>query len=120
TPGGRVALCAWCEAEGLDTAARREFIEPVNRAMLLPGLISAGEYVSLMHAAGFKRARTMDLTGDVRRTWEISRAQTLKPGARLLTRFLGVGSFVAGFDDMLRGYDAGALRYAMITAEKPG
>jgi cyclopropane fatty-acyl-phospholipid synthase-like methyltransferase len=120
-PGGRVALCAWCEGEGLTPEQRREFIEPVSRAMLLPGLIPATELAGHLAAAGLVEVRLQDLTPHVARTWDLCRRSVERPAMRLLRLVLGreVREFVAGFEPMIRGYESGALRYIMLAARKP-
>lgn len=119
-PGGRVALCAWCEAHGLDDARRAEFIRPVNHGMLLPGMLPAERYCELLEASGFFEPRFEDLTEQVRPTWDLCRKIVERPEVKLLVRVASrsVQQFVESFRAMQRAYANGTMRYARITARK--
>jgi len=120
-PGGRVALCAWCEGEGLDEASRSALLDPVCRGMLLPGMLSARRYEEHLRAAGFDDVRSADLTEEVRPTWDLCAAILDRPEVKLLLRVATrrIREFAASFRAMQAAYGNGAMRYAMIAARKP-
>jgi len=120
-PGGRVALCAWCEADDVSAADREAWIEPIHSGMLLPGMFSAAAYAGALRAAGLENARARDITEDVTETWDRIAKIVERPEVRILVKAAtpSVRAFVDSFRAMREAFANGTLRYAMVTAGKP-
>jgi tocopherol O-methyltransferase len=125
-PGGRLTVCAWTVPASLRPWQRRHLIEPLSREGSLAPLATVEEYRSWVHGAGFDGIWTEELTEEVRRTWDVVLRRT---AAHLLTRpatwqyLLDCRHRHRGFAKaVLRirvAYGVGALRYTILTAQKP-
>ena len=125
-PGGRFVLCAWLAAEQPRAWARRLLLEPICREGRLAQLATAAEHRARLERAGFRVRAVVDISRDVARTWTIcaARAAALIATDRDARRFvLAPGEpnrvFVLTLARLRLAYAVGALRYAVITAEKP-
>jgi tocopherol O-methyltransferase len=113
--GGRVALAAWCVREGMDAASRARYIEPVERGMLLAGMVSAREYEGMLREAEFGAVRVRDVSEQVRLTWDVCARIARQGWVRALAGAMGddVRAFVGSFGVMREAFGVGEMRYAL-------
>ncbi len=119
-PGGKIVLTDWLKANDLKATDQRKYIEPIEKAMLLPRMESPDDYVHYLADAGFRSAFFEDMSVKVSKTWEISAGLIKKASLWKLAAELGKDfiRFLRGFQAMRRGYQSGSLVYGLIVAEK--
>jgi tocopherol O-methyltransferase len=118
-PGGRIALCAWLDADsGRPEDAR--LVEEVCDGMICPSLARAADYSGWMQAAGFEAVEYEDITRRVERTWDLCLPIVERPGMRFLRLFMDkrTKAFVLSFQAIRRAFAEGAMAYGMFTARK--
>ncbi|MFG0261575.1 MAG: methyltransferase domain-containing protein [Novipirellula sp. JB048] len=120
-PGGRMAICAWCEGEDSTRRGHREQVEEVCRRFICPSLATRQDYATWMQAAGLTVRHNLDWTARTAKTWEICKRRVARSGVRHLAKLLDRDqvAFIDGFDTLLNAYRSGAMQYGAITAEKP-
>jgi tocopherol O-methyltransferase len=124
-PGGRLVVCAWLAAEGVDGWRARRLLEPICAEGRLPSMGTPAEYRALIADAGLELVACDDITEGVRRTW---RHCTL----RLLGRLPHPSTWRYLLDSRNRdrvfaltvpriwlAYATGAMRYGTFVAERP-
>jgi tocopherol O-methyltransferase len=126
-PGGRLVVCAWLAAERPRAWEVRHLLEPICCEGRLPSMGSESDYRAMAAAAGFATIGFSDVSGQVRRTWDIIIADVAR---RLVTsacyrRFLRDARannriFVATLPRLALAYRMGAMRYAIFTFERRG
>jgi tocopherol O-methyltransferase len=124
-PGGRLVLCAWLAAEDASPWAVGRLLEPICREGRLAQLGTAPEYRAGLERAGFRVRAVEDISRHVARTWTIClvRAAALVVTDRDARRFMLDRAqpnrvFALTLLRLRVAYAIGALRYAVITAEK--
>jgi tocopherol O-methyltransferase len=120
-PGGRIALCAWLDA---DTGRREDaqLVEEVCRGMLCPSLASAANYTACMQKAGFEDVVFEDITRRVEKTWDLCLAVVERRSMRALRWLMDekTKAFVLSFKAIRRAFAEGAMSYGMFTARRAG
>ncbi len=126
-PGGRLVVCAWVASEQTSRRNVRHLLEPICREGRLAHLSTAREYVELIEAARLDLSNFEDLSRRVRRTWPICVARTLRRTVSrpqyaryLLSREATNRIFVITMVRIWLAYRAGAIRYILFRATKPG
>lgn len=126
-PGGRVAVCAWLAADGVRGWKRRHLVDAVAAEGVLSSLDTEADYAGWMRDAGFRLDPPVDLTRRVARTWAVCTGRMVR---RLLTRRDGWAyltdrrntnrRFAFTVPRLWLAYRAGALRYVLFSATRPG
>src|SRR5262249_8791471 len=111
--GGKLLVTAWTGS--MDDVHVRK----VAHAFLCPELWTAARYRGGMEDSGLAVQHCEDVTSQVLRTWEIcqERARSSRAVVKLLPAAARV--FVEGIDTILKAYESGALKYTILTAQKP-
>lgn len=125
-PGGRLVICAWLAKEGASRWEVDHLLEPICREGRLPGMGTQAEYEAMAAKAGFRVAGFEDVSRAVRRTWSIclrrflaklaTRADYRRLVASPLTRNR---SFALSVPRLILAYRTGAMRYGVLTLDKP-
>lgn len=120
-PGGLIAMTDWFGKEGLSDSARTEYLEPIERGMLIE-LNTLENYLQIIHEAGTVVQETGNLSENVAQTWDfcldIIQDRSLWQTAHELGE--DFVHFLDSFAAMKRGYEAKALEYQLIISRKPG
>ena len=125
-PGGRLVICAWLARERATAWEVDHLLEPICREGRLPGMGTRADYEAMAEKAGFRLARFEDVSRAVRRTWTIclrrflvklaTRADYRRLVASPLTRNR---SFALSVPRLILAYRTGAMRYGVLTLDKP-
>jgi tocopherol O-methyltransferase len=125
-PGGRFVVCAWLTREQPGAWEKRWLLEPICREGRMQGMGSASEYHELAAAAGLTPVDFQDVSGQVKRTWQICARRVAvglirEPSYR---RFLLRGNssnkiFAVTLLRISLAYELGSMRYGILTAIKP-
>jgi tocopherol O-methyltransferase len=118
---GKLVIADWFKSGTATAAQARVFLEPIERAMLVPKLEVPSSYASSIRDAGLRVLSFDDLSEKVRKTWDLAieliRAPLLwKLAARRGEDFL---AFLQAFAAMRAGYQSKALSYGVLIAQKP-
>lgn len=118
---GKLVLADWFKSDTATAAQEREFLQPIERAMLLPKLETPSTYADYISQAGLNVTLFDDLTANVKKTWDLAIELIRKPA---LWKFAAVRgkdflAFLEGFAAMKAGYTSGALIYGALVAQKP-
>jgi tocopherol O-methyltransferase len=120
-PGGRFVIADWFKSHGATVDEERRFLEPIERAMLVPKLEAPGDYADYLSDAGLAVTRVEDLSAHVLKTWDLAveliRNQALWKFAA--TRGKDFVAFLEGFAAMRAGYRSKALVYGALAGYKP-
>jgi tocopherol O-methyltransferase len=126
-PGGRLIVCAWLASDAPRPWHVRHLLEPICREGRLPGLANEAEYVDMLGRVGFVMSRVEVISDAVGRTWSVCVRRALR---RLATdsryqRFMFRRTardrvFAITLFRLLLAYRTGAMRYAVLSATKPG
>jgi tocopherol O-methyltransferase len=119
-PKGKVVIADWFNSNTLPIAEASQFLEPVERAMLVPKLEPVRAYMNHMSDAGLSVTIFEDLTAKVQKTWDIATELIRKPAAWKFAAAHGsdVVAFLEGFRAMKAGYKSKALMYGMLVAQR--
>jgi tocopherol O-methyltransferase len=124
-PGGRLAVCAWLEGDGLRTWEVRHLLKPICSEGRLPSMGSRADYEAMATAAGFRLARYDDISRNVRRTWAIClRRMLVKMVTDVELRRLAMSSatrsrdFILSLPRLVLALRTGAMRYGVFVWEK--
>ncbi|MFO0909835.1 MAG: class I SAM-dependent methyltransferase [Isosphaeraceae bacterium] len=126
-PGGRMVVCAWLTRETPGKWERRWLVDPICREGRMRGMESVAEYQRLAKEAGLSSVEAWDVSRHVKKTWPICAWRVVKgllkePAyRRFLLRDGGPNRIFAL--TLLRiwvAYELGAMRYGLLTFEKPG
>jgi tocopherol O-methyltransferase len=125
-PGGRLVVCAWLTRDRLRGWERRALIGPICREGRLRGMETAGTYQQLGRASGLEPVAFQDVSRQVKSTWPICARRVFgafvrePANRRFLLRDGGPNRIFAL--TLLRiwlAYELGAMRYGILTYEKP-
>jgi tocopherol O-methyltransferase len=124
-PGGRLAVCAWLEGDGLRPWEVRHLLKPICSEGRLPSMGSRADYEAMATAAGFRLARCDDISRNVRRTWAIClRRMLVKMVTDVELRRLAMSSatrsrdFILSLPRLVLALRTGAMRYGVFVWEK--
>jgi tocopherol O-methyltransferase len=120
-PGGRFVIADWFKAHTATVEEERKYLEPIERAMLVPKLEAPAAYAEYLSDAGLVVTRVEDLSAHVLKTWDLAieliRNQALWKFAA--TRSKDFIAFLEGFAAMRAGYRSKALVYGALAGYKP-
>jgi tocopherol O-methyltransferase len=124
-PGGRAALAVWTTADDL-TPLESHLLSKICEEGRLPGMGTLQEYQQLAASTGLIVTKATDITPQVERTWWIITRRVLTglfTNPRylrfILNRAFRKRIFVLTLPRLLLAYRTGAMRYAIITLQKP-
>ena len=115
---GRLVLADWFKGIDLTQAVLDADIKPIEDGMLLPPLCTQADYVQLATDAGLTvYAAPKDISGDVKKTWDLSWSLVQSPAlwAFALSQGRDGIAFLQAFRAMRRGYANGSFRYAVMS-----
>jgi tocopherol O-methyltransferase len=124
-PGGRLVACVWLASPAPRPWEIRWLLEPICREGRLPGLANAGEYADWAREAGFEGVSVDDVSARVSRTWRVCARRlglaVLQPSS---WRYLAdtrnsERRFALSVLRILAAYRTGAMRYGILTAQRP-
>ena len=124
-PGGRCIVVAWLSREAPGAWESKHLLAPICTEGRLPGMASMKEYRDLLEDAGFRHLSFVDLTRNVKKTWNVC-------ALRVIARFFQDASFRRVlFDRRLANrifakavfriwlaYQIGAMRLGLFAAQK--
>ena len=125
-PGGRLVVCAWLAAARPSKWHVRHLLEPICREGRLPSMGDEQDYRRMAERAGLRIVALEDLSAAVARTWTLCAARLVRKiltdgryARFLLSRSASDRSFAATVFRIWLAYRLGAMRYCLLTAEKP-
>ena len=118
--GGKLVIADWFKSDTATEEQEREFLKPIERAMLVPRLETSQTYARNIDEAGLDVISFEDLSANVSKTWDVAIALALRPmlwkfAATLGNDFL---SFLEGFAAMKAAYKSKSLIYGVLVAHK--
>jgi tocopherol O-methyltransferase len=123
---GRLVVCAWLTNERPLRWQVLHLLEPICREGRLVGMGSESDYRRLFKEVGLELVSLVDVSRQVRRTWLLCIARTLRsialdPETRrfLLNRRQKNRVFALTLFRLWLAYYVGAMRYVVFTATKP-
>ncbi len=118
-PRGTFALIDWFKKDGLDSAAYRKFLRPIEKGMLV-SLDTVGDYAALLEANGLAIVRRETLNERCAKTWDLCLEIIRKKEFWLLAARLGPEffDFLHAFRAMKAAFASGNFVYALLVARK--
>jgi tocopherol O-methyltransferase len=118
--GGKLVIADWFKSDTATRSQERKFLEPIERAMLVPKLEVPSAYMNYIGQVGFKVVLFEDLSANVSKTWDLAIDLIGKPGLWKFaaTRGKDFIAFLQAFAVMKAGYESKALLYGALIAEK--
>eukprot|EP01038_Epipyxis_sp_PR26KG_P006034 gene6034-8308_t len=124
-PGGRILIVTWChrefkEGEKSLTAKEQRLLQKINDAYYLPDWVPASKYVEIANSLGLEDVRSADWSEFVAPFWPAVMRSALVP--KNFFRMLRTGKTVLKGAIaswwMLRGFQKGLVKFALITGRK--
>jgi tocopherol O-methyltransferase len=125
-PGGKILVVTWChrDLEADETELKKKevkLLKRINRAYYLPKWCSVKDYVDMFEAKGCTDVRREDWSYIIAPFWRAVIKSSRSP--RSIVGLLGSGfSTMRGAYAMLlmlKGFDAGLIKFGLITCTKP-
>ena len=127
TPGGRIIIVTWCHRDlnpGESSLTKKELklLAKINRAYYLPKWCSGEDYVKLLESKGAMDIKRDDWSYIIAPFWKAVIRSSLN-----ITSLIGL--LRSGFSTqrgayamflMLKGFNKGLIKFALITCTKPG
>jgi tocopherol O-methyltransferase len=127
TPGGRVIIVTWVHRDLEDgetqlTKKEEKLLAKINRAYYLPRWCSGQNYVDLLEAKGAKDITREDWSYIIAPFWSavIKSSLNLRSVWGLMTSGVSTVRGAIAMLLMLRGFNIGLIKFALITCTKPG
>jgi tocopherol O-methyltransferase len=127
TPGGRVIIVTWVHRDLEDgetqlTKKEEKLLAKINRAYYLPRWCSGQDYVDLLEAKGAKDITREDWSYIIAPFWSavIKSSLNLRSVWGLMTSGVSTVRGAIAMLLMLRGFNIGLIKFALITCTKPG
>ena len=125
-PGGRIIIVTWCHRELTEgetelTPKEKKLLGKINDAYYLPEWVAPSEYYRIANKLGLEEIRTDDWSDFIAPFWPAVFRSSLVP--RNFIRLLRTGktTFKGAVATlwMLRGFQKGLVKFALITGRKP-
>jgi tocopherol O-methyltransferase len=118
---GALVIADWFKAANATPDQEREFLEPIERAMLVPALESLSSYEDRLRQVGLCVTWVEDISAKVSKTWDLALDLIKNPALWRFaaTRGRDFVTFLEGFAAMRAGYRSKSLVYGALIARKP-
>lgn len=127
TPGGRIIIVTWCHRDlnpGETSLTKKELklLAKINRAYYLPKWCSGEDYVKLLESKGAVDIKRDDWSYIIAPFWKavIRSSLNIKSVIGLLRSGFSTQRGAYAMFLMLRGFNQGLIKFALITCTKPG
>lgn len=119
--GGHLVIADWFRSPTTTAAQERQFLEPIERTMLVPKLEAPHTYIDYISEAGLTVTSFEDLSARVLKTWDLAIEMIRNPKLWKFaaTRGKDFVAFLEGFAAMKAGYESKALVYGALIGHKP-
>lgn len=119
-PGGKFAIIDWFKKEGLTPQQEQQFIQPIRTGMLTPHMTTMGKYKDYIEAGGIKVTEFLDLSENVKKSWDISLDIIKNPKFWKLAMANGKDfmQFLQAFKAMRDGFASKNFVYGLLVGEK--
>jgi tocopherol O-methyltransferase len=118
--GGKLVIADWFRSYTASLKQEREFLHPIERAMLVPKLEPPSVYMKYVTGTGLNVIEFEDLSTKVQKTWDLAIDLIKKPALWKLaaTRGSDFSAFLQGFRAMRAGYKSKTLVYGVLIGQK--
>ena len=118
--GGKLIIADWFRSHTASLKQEREFLNPIERAMLVPKLELPSVYMKYVTGTGLNAIEFEDLSTKVQKTWDLVIDLIKKPALWKLAaaRSQDFSALLDGFRAMRAGYKSKALVYGVLTGQK--
>ena len=118
--GGKLVIVDWFRSHTASPKQEREFLHPIERAMLVPKLELPSVYMKHVTEMGVKVIEFEDLSAKVQKTWDLAIDLIRNPTLWKLAAARGRDflAFLEGFRAMRAGYKSKALIYGMLIGQR--
>jgi tocopherol O-methyltransferase len=119
-PGGCFALTDWFQKENLSPADKKEFIEPIEKGMMVE-LHPMDDYSNFLVSSGLQVAHRQELTLNCAKSWDIGLDIIKDKTFWSLAVKLGAGfvTYLKAFHAMRAGFASGNFVYGLFIAKMP-
>ena len=124
-PGGRIIIVTWCHRElkqGESSLEPRELrlLDKINDAYYLPDWVPASDYLTICKDLQLEDIRTDDWSEFIAPFWPAVFRSALVPKNFIRMMRTGMTTFKGAIATlyMLRGFQKGIVKFALITAKK--
>ena len=113
-PGGSFALTDWFQKENLSPADKKEFIEPIEKGMMVQ-LHGMNEYYDFLVSSGLRVVHRQELTLHCAKSWDLALDIIKDKAFWSLAATLGTGfvSYLKAFRAMRAGFASGNFVYGL-------
>ena len=118
--GEKLIIVDWFRSHTASPKQEREFLHPIERAMLVPKLESSSVYMKYVTGMGLKVIEFEDLSAKVQKTWDFAIDLIKNPALWKLAAARGPDflAFLERFRVMRAGYKSKALICGMLIGQK--
>lgn len=119
-PGGCFALTDWFQKENLSPADKKEFIEPIEKGMMVE-LRGMDDYSNFLVSSGLQVAHRQELTLNCAKSWDLGLDIIKDKAFWSLAVKLGAGfvTYLKAFHAMRAGFASGNFVYGLFIAKMP-
>jgi len=119
-PGGCFALTDWFHRENLSPADKKEFIEPIEKGMMVE-LRGMDDYSNFLVSSGLHVAHRQELTLNCAKSWDLGLDIIKDKTFWSLAVKLGAGfvTYLKAFHAMRAGFASGNFVYGLFIAKMP-
>jgi len=119
-PGGCFALTDWFQKENLSPADKKEFIEPIERGMMVE-LRGMDDYSNFLVSSGLHVVHRQELTLNCAKSWDLGLDIIKDKTFWSLAVKLGAGfvTYLKAFHAMRAGFESGNFVYGLFIAKMP-
>jgi tocopherol O-methyltransferase len=120
-PGGCFALTDWFQKENLSRAEREEFIEPIEKGMMVQ-LHGMNEYCDFLVSSGLLVVHRQELTLNCAKSWDLALDIIKDKAFWSFAAKLGAGfvTYLKAFRAMRAGFASGNFVYGLFIGKLPG
>jgi tocopherol O-methyltransferase len=120
-PGGCFALTDWFQKENLSRAEKEEFIEPIEKGMMVQ-LHGMNEYYNFLVSSGLHVVHRQELTSNCAKSWDLALDIIKDKAFWSLAAKLGAGfvTYLKAFRAMRAGFASGNFVYGLFIGKLSG